>query len=57
MIDALTDPLILLADLDECISSPCHINATCMNTKGSFNCVCNPGYAGNGFVCDGMCFG
>ena len=45
--------MILLADLNECTSSPCHINATCINTKGSFNCVCNPGYTGNGFECDG----
>ena len=45
--------MILSTDLDECISSPCYINATCVNTKGSFKCVCNPGYTGNGFECDG----
>ena len=45
--------LILLADLDECFYSPCHINATCTNMKGSFNCVCNLGYTGTGFECDG----
>ena len=46
--------MILLADLDECIDSPCHVNASCDNTMGSFNCVCNPGYTGSGFECDGM---
>lgn len=45
--------MILLIDLDECIYNPCHASATCINTKGSFNCVCNPGYTGNGFECDG----
>ena len=49
----MSNVMILLADLDECISSPCHINATCANTKGSFNCVCKPGYTGSGFECDG----
>ena len=49
-------PTILLIDLDECVSSPCHMNASCSNTKGSFNCVCNPGYTGNGFECNGMPF-
>ena len=50
---SMSNVMILLADLNECISSPCHINATCINTNGSFNCVCNPGYTGNGFECDG----
>ena len=45
--------MILLADIDECIAGPCHINATCNNNMGSFKCVCNPGYTGNGFECYG----
>ncbi len=31
----------------------CDINATCDNTIGSFDCMCNPGYTGNGTICDG----
>ncbi|CAH3186424.1 unnamed protein product, partial [Porites lobata] len=39
--------------IDECqISShTCSNNAICTNTKGSFNCSCNPGYSGNGHIC------
>ena len=44
------------ADIDEC-SSPdannCSVNASCINTEGSFNCSCNKGFAGDGFNCSG----
>ena len=40
-------------DSDECQSSPCHSNATCNNTNGSFICTCNSGYSGDGFTCTG----
>lgn len=30
------------SDIDECISSPCP--QICINTKGSFQCQCHPGY-------------
>ena len=41
-------------DINECEPvSPCHANATCNNTIGSFNCSCNDGYTGDGFTCDG----
>lgn len=43
------------ADQDECVSSPCHPNATCMNTAGSFNCTCNSGFEGDGFTCVFLC--
>ena len=42
-----------LADFDECETNPCHINATCVNTDGSFKCLCNSGYTGSGFQCSG----
>ena len=48
--------LLHFEDIDEC-SEPtnvCDINAQCFNTIGSFTCVCNDGYLGNGLVCDGM---
>ena len=46
-----------LSDVDECqISSHnCSDNATCINTGGSFNCSCKPGYRGNGYNCSGRC--
>ena len=41
------------ADIDECIVSPCDLNASCTNTLGSFTCACNPGYSGDGVTCNG----
>ena len=42
-------------DIDECgtdrIHASCHANATCVNTPGSFQCVCRPGYSGDGANC------
>ena len=42
-------------DVDECKdeSHDCHVNGTCTNTAGSFECVCNDGYFGNGRNCSG----
>ncbi|XP_032218575.2 uncharacterized protein LOC116601871 [Nematostella vectensis] len=40
-------------DVDECLSDdfPCHPNATCSNTHGSYVCVCTQGFTGDGFIC------
>ncbi|XP_078374588.1 uncharacterized protein LOC144658123 [Oculina patagonica] len=35
-------------DIDECLSNPCHVKASCSNTHGSFKCTCNHGFAGDG---------
>ena len=38
--------------MDECadnLESPCHVDAYCDNTIGSYNCTCYDGYSGNGF--------
>ena len=45
-----------LADINECLSSPCE--QRCTNTPGSFVCSCNNGYRldNNGLTCSGMCF-
>ena len=40
-------------DVDECGDGTdnCDVNAMCMNTPGSFECMCNPGYQGDGTTC------
>ncbi|XP_068736657.1 uncharacterized protein [Montipora capricornis] len=39
-------------DIDECSSeNECHVNATCTNTIGSYNCTCKKGYVGDGRNC------
>lgn len=34
----------------------CDSNANCNNTIGSYECICNDGYNGTGFVCSGKLF-
>ena len=43
-------------EIDECASDTdnCNINADCINTGGSFQCVCRTGFQGNGQVCTGV---
>ena len=43
-----------ILDINECLTYPCHANATCNNTMGSYVCACEPGYSGDGFNCTGM---
>jgi len=39
-------------DIDECaVGTICNLNATCVNTPGSFHCDCNPGFSGDGVYC------
>ena len=41
----------LAPDIDEChTANTCHQNATCNNTKGSYNCTCNEGFKGDGRI-------
>ena len=42
-------------DIDECETDgdECDLNASCMNTPGSFTCACNQGYSGDGLTCNG----
>ena len=40
-----------LIDVNECVTSPCHPNATCEDTIGSYNCRCDLGFSGNGTTC------
>ncbi|XP_068748140.1 lactadherin-like [Montipora capricornis] len=42
-------------EIDECVSNihNCHVHAVCLNSVGSFECICNPGYTGDGKDCSG----
>ena len=44
-----------ISDIDECEvgTDSCDSNATCNNTIGSFTCVCNEGFSGDGRTCTG----
>ena len=47
-----------LLDDDECagqgIGHNCHEHSSCSNTAGSFKCVCDAGYSGDGVTCIGI---
>ena len=46
--------LFFTADIDECEGTAlCPANSTCVNTFGSFDCVCDDGFVQNGSVCIG----
>ena len=40
-------------EIDECLVGAhlCDEDATCVNSAGGYDCVCNTGYGGSGFVC------
>ncbi|KAI8480737.1 hypothetical protein Bbelb_415300 [Branchiostoma belcheri] len=47
-------PIPTCTDIDECtmsVNALCGVNAHCINTDGSFLCVCDVGYEKNGFEC------
>ena len=40
------------SDIDECVlMSLCAANASCTNTIGSYLCMCDQGYTGDGLTC------
>ena len=48
--------LIFFTDIDECTDiskNNCSLNANCTDTIGSYDCTCQIGYSGNGYICDG----
>ena len=53
----MTLSLLLYLDIDECsFDTTCGNNSMCENTNGSFNCHCDLGFSGNGFICEGKPF-
>ena len=46
-----------LSDIDECEKEThnCDMNAFCVNIEGSYTCMCNDGYSGDGH--NGTCEG
>ena len=51
-----TSPFFIVnhSDINECEKNVCYVNATCINTLGSYNCSCREGFTGNGISCEGM---
>ena len=51
-------PYLKFADINECIEGTdnCDDNAACTNTEGSFTCLCEPGFSGDGAQCEGRMF-
>ena len=48
-----------IADINECIKVDlieCDPNAYCVNTRGSYTCVCGSGFTGDDKKCDGTWF-
>ena len=44
-----------IIDIDECLENPCDENSECINTIGSFQCICDDGFVTNGpLTCRGM---
>ena len=43
-----------ILDINECSEGldMCSYNASCTNTEGGYNCSCEYGYHGNGFICN-----
>ena len=44
---------VYLTDVDECLTNPCHVYASCVNEPGSYSCYCLSGYTGDGSYCQG----
>ena len=43
-----------MLDIDECMTGfNCTQNHTCINTDGSYGCICKTGYAGTAISCMG----
>lgn len=38
--------IILISDVNECLQNVCANGATCLDTPGSYRCICQPDYTG-----------
>ena len=50
-------PVFLPTDINECAAegqNNCDAAASCFNTQGGYECACQIGYTGDGFICTGM---
>lgn len=48
------ETVYIIIDIDECLDYPCNTNASdCINTFGSFRCICPPGFTGD--LCNDGC--
>ena len=52
--------IFLFLDINECptganatYTDNCHPDATCTDNDGSYSCMCNDGFTGDGFNCTG----
>ena len=44
-------------EIDECQeNNECHARATCSDLFLSYNCTCDDGFEGDGFLCTGECY-
>ena len=51
--------VMISLDVDECENvtlNNCDENADCLDTEGSFTCICREGYTGSGVDCQGKCW-
>ena len=45
--------ILIFLDINECETKVCDTKAFCTNTEGSFMCICQKGFTGNGRTCSG----
>ena len=56
LVTCITERLIFPSDINECETGEhdCDVNATCLDSSGSWICNCSSEFTGNGTVCTGQ---